>query len=388
MPWPRSPLPDKNLLADTKHRSVFKFLEAGILSGKFLPGSKLPTEQKLVSTLGVSRPTIARAMRDLQDLGLVERRAGAGSYVRRPAEKVNAKLILGLLIPELGCNDIFDPIGAELARRSQQLGVAVILGDVGNPQLHAREVSGRLDVSADDALGTADSFVDRGVAGVFFAPLSGSGRDRETNRKILSKLAQANIHVVLLDRDFTCFPARSPYDLVSVNHLVGQYLATQHLIEGGHRKIIYFQWPGITDSLQKRVAGMRVCLDDCSELRCQGEVVKGDPGDRRFVDSVIRDHRPDAIMCENDMVATHLLRTLGSLGLSVPGEVSVVGFNDTNIAEHVSTPLTTVCQPCRELGHAAVDVMNLRINDPEASPRTVLLEPRLIKRKSVRRDGQ
>src|SRR5262245_25856851 len=134
-----------NMENQTKHRAISKFLEEGIQSGTFKPGAQLPTEYALVEQFEVSRPTVSRAMRDLQLRGLIERKPGAGSYVlgRSTSSKVTT---LGMLIPELGCGDIFDPIAAQIVRRAQAAGLGLIWGDAGNSQLHSRDALGRLDV--------------------------------------------------------------------------------------------------------------------------------------------------------------------------------------------------------------------------------------------------
>ncbi|WP_197526778.1 LacI family DNA-binding transcriptional regulator [Pirellulimonas nuda] len=359
---------------------MFRLLEKGIRSGQYGLGSQLPTEAILVEQLGYSRPTIARAMRDLQDLGLIERRPGAGSFVRRGSAKKNAAATLGLLVPELGCGDIFDPICAQIARRVQREQIGLMWGDAGASQLHATGGVGRLDAHPEAAVHAAERLIVQAVSGVFFVPLSGPGLDAQTNQHILKLFASAGVSVVLLDRDIEGFPARSEFDLVSVDHLQGQYRLTEHIVAAGHRRIVYLQWPGHTDSLLKRVSGMRACL---AASGCEGLVIKGDAADTRFIGDLIDAHSPDVIMCENDMVATRLMQTLAGLDVKVPADLSVAGFNDISLAQHLSVPLTTVRQPCQDLGDAAVEAMRLRIEEPRRPPRTMLLDAQLAVRESV-----
>src|SRR5437762_1290643 len=99
---------------ESKHRQISRQLLAEIAAGKYAPSGRLPSEAQLVERFGVSRPTVARALRDLQDQGLVERRVGSGSYVRSPASPPVARQ-LGLLIPGLGTTEIFEVICGELA---------------------------------------------------------------------------------------------------------------------------------------------------------------------------------------------------------------------------------------------------------------------------------
>jgi DNA-binding transcriptional MocR family regulator len=83
-----------------KHAHVFATLRREIQSGRWRVGDRLPSEAELVRRFGHSRITVGRALRDLQVEGLIERRAGSGTYVRGPS--ASGALSFGLLIPDLG----------------------------------------------------------------------------------------------------------------------------------------------------------------------------------------------------------------------------------------------------------------------------------------------
>src|SRR4029450_281827 len=83
-----------------KYQQVYAALRKEIQSGRLKKGDRLPSEAELVRTCGASRITIGRAVRDLQSAGLVERRAGSGTFVRSP--QTPRALSFGLLIPDLG----------------------------------------------------------------------------------------------------------------------------------------------------------------------------------------------------------------------------------------------------------------------------------------------
>ena len=92
----------------TKYERVRQTLADAIVSGQYEPGQRLPSESELVKSFGASRPTVNRALRELQLAGIIERRAGSGSYVS--ADAVARGYTFGLLIPELGRTEIFEPI--------------------------------------------------------------------------------------------------------------------------------------------------------------------------------------------------------------------------------------------------------------------------------------
>ena len=92
-----------------KYQEIFEALKSDILSGRYQPGQKLPSEAALVIKSGASRITVTRAIRELQNAGLVDRVAGSGTYVR-DLEKDRKPRVFGLLIPDLGETEIFEPL--------------------------------------------------------------------------------------------------------------------------------------------------------------------------------------------------------------------------------------------------------------------------------------
>jgi DNA-binding transcriptional MocR family regulator len=92
----------------SKHGRIRQSLTQDIATGRYAAGQRLPSESALVKAFGASRPTVNRALRELQLSGVIERRAGSGSYVRKdPSGRGH---VFGLLIPELGRTEIFEPI--------------------------------------------------------------------------------------------------------------------------------------------------------------------------------------------------------------------------------------------------------------------------------------
>lgn len=91
-----------------KHRMVYEDLQAAIFSGKYKVGDRIPSETALVKRFSLSRPTVARAMKDLENVGLVERRHGSGTYVIHARKTCGGTL--GLLVSGFGQGEIFEPI--------------------------------------------------------------------------------------------------------------------------------------------------------------------------------------------------------------------------------------------------------------------------------------
>ena len=215
-----------------KHREVYEQLRAAILDGRYGPGQRLPTDGQLMRKFQTSRPTVARAMRDLQVDGLLERRSGAGSFVRLPANQATKPL--GMLVPSLNEMQIFAPICGEIARtverHSFHLHFAEIHFDKSQEQIQqAQQACRRL--------------IEQKVIGVFFAPMEFSEQMETINACVGEMLEAAHIAVVLLDSDLEHFPKRSKFDLVGVyNHRIG-YMQAEHLLGLGCRHIEYLAVP-------------------------------------------------------------------------------------------------------------------------------------------------
>ncbi len=205
-----------------KYRTVFDTLQREIQSGRLGPGDRLPSEAQLERRFGASRITVGRAVRDLQLAGLVERRAGAGSYVK--TRSLSDALSFGLLIPDLGDTEIFEPIcqgmmASPLARQH-----ALLWGSVTSAAASREERAWHL----------CRQYIDRRVSGVFFAPLElTSGKDA-VNRKIAQALDEAGIPLVLLDRTVGPYPERGTHDLVGIDNRRAGYRITEHLLRSAH----------------------------------------------------------------------------------------------------------------------------------------------------------
>src|SRR5262249_15709530 len=145
---------------------------------------RIPSEASLIQEFRVSRPTVARALRELQRRGLVDRRRGAGTYVSR----IDARgKLFGLLIPGLGATEVFEPICAEMARVAQHDGHSLLWSSTYVP-IETGESS--IDKGAL-AWELCQRFITDRVGGVFFAPLELLPNKDEINRRIVAALDEA-----------------------------------------------------------------------------------------------------------------------------------------------------------------------------------------------------
>ncbi|HEV8336069.1 MAG TPA: GntR family transcriptional regulator [Candidatus Polarisedimenticolia bacterium] len=365
------------MAAEAKHRRISRELLAEIAAGKYRPPERLPSEAELVERFRVSRPTAARALRDLVDQGLIERRVGSGTFLRSPASAGSdrAQRHLGLLIPGLGTTEIFEVICGELAGLARVHDYALLWG--GGGQVPRPEATG---VEAAEEL--CEQFIQRRVSGVFFAPLEHTEEKEEANRHLAERLRKAGIALVLLDRDLGPFPARSEFDLVGIDNFASGYLLAAHLLKLGCRRLAFVAPPFFAPTVSIRVAGAREAMLD-RKLPLRPDFLRvGQPDDLGFVKGLATGRQVEAVICANDRSAAMLIRSLEKLGIRVPRGIRVVGFDDVKYATLLSVQLTTMHQPCREIAVTAFRAMLDRIADPSLPPRSFVLTATLVVRES------
>jgi DNA-binding LacI/PurR family transcriptional regulator len=358
-----------------KHRVISRQLAADISAGKYPPGARLPSEAQLVERFHVSRPTVGRALRQLQSEHVIERRAGSGTYVRAAGPIGSGTRTLGLLVPGLATTEIFQIICGEIASLARVRDYGVLWGGSTNPLQDT-------DASLEHAEELCQQFITRKLSGVFFAPAELTPGQEAANRRLADVLRDAGIPVVLLDRDLCGYPGRSDFDLVGIDNVAGGYLLADHLIKLGCRRIFFVARPLSAPTVDARIAGVREAFVRHGIEPHPAWVRLGDPMDRKFQRSLVAGRQADAFICANDNTAAVLMRSIEAAGFHVPKDFRVVGFDDVKYATLVSPPLTTIHQPCRELAIIAFRTMLERLSDPTLTARSIALMPHLVVRES------
>lgn len=358
-----------------KYRQVYNSLRAEIAAGAFDAGRRLPSEADLVKTFGASRITVGRALRDLQQEGLVERRAGSGTYVRPHQEQAApGRFFFGMLIPDLGDTEILEPIARSLTTAPAAREHAFMSG------------SGPADLTPEEkeqaAWERCEQYIERRVAGVFFAPLELTPRKDVINARITSALRDAGIPIVLLDRSVVPYGRREEHDLVGIDNRRAGYQITEHLLRLGTRRVAFVSLVNAASTVDARRAGYREALHRYAAPVENALTVELDPSDMGDIARLMSASAPDGIVCANDRTAGLVMHTLLSLGYTVPDAVRIVGIDDVHYASLLPVPLTTLRQPCREIGMAAMAAMLERVTRPALPPRDIFLHTPLVVRKS------
>ena len=354
------------MAALAKHAVIFQTLHQAINRGTYRTGDRLPSETALGRRFKASRPTVAQALRNLAQLGLVDRHAGAGTFVRHRTPALAGTL--GLLADGLHATEIAEPVSVELSRAAQAAGWQVLMGDA---------LAGR------DPGAIADEWAALGVKGVFLAPLEHHPVRAAVNHALAERLGQRGLAVVLLDRDLGDFPERSRHDLVAMDDFFAGLDLAAHILDRARRRLAFVARPEFPATTDLRLAGVRAAVARVDEARV--EFCVGLSNDPAWVKKMLTRTRADAVICSNDATAAELIQALHHLRLAIPGDVMVAGFDDVRYARLLSPALTTMRQPCAALGATAVETMLSRLRLPHAPARRILLRAELIARASTGR---
>ena len=216
-----------------------------------------------------------------------------------------------------------------------------------------------------------DVLHDENVAGIIFSPTQQFG----------AKLPNyhSDIPFVIIDRAVDAKEA----DMVLLDNVAAAYELTSHLLDNGYRKLAGLFGDASTTG-QERSRGFHKALKDRQLNPVAAHFIA--PRIRQGFDATIelldQADRPDAIFTSNSLITAGALEAIRARNLSVPRDVALVGFDETTWGALVDPPITVIAQPTEEIGRTATELLFQRIEEPNRSPRTVILKGQLLARGS------
>lgn len=322
------------LLDDLRHK---------VVTGELKPHDMLPGELELVEALKVSRATLQRAWQSAQEEGLIYRVAGKGTFVAEPRKQPASRNAVAFIVPEHhGTFAVQLLAGAEQVLRKQGYSLLFSTTD------RALAEENRL----------LTQFGNEGVKGIILVPV----RSGLSNRVLTA--GQLSFPVVLMDRPVNgvIFPC------VTSNNYAGGLQVMDHLLRLGHQRILFVArphmdlWPvaeryrAYQDALhlQGLEALPPLLIGGDAEMSSYEAYASPDRGETEpLIDLLKQPRRPTAIFAVNDWMAVRAQRAIAVAGLNNPDDVSVVGFDDLDIAQYQTPPLTTVAQNAHLMGAEA-----------------------------------
>lgn len=359
----------------TKYNMVKDHILDWIKAGKVSPGEKIPSENELVQTFGVSRHTIRQAVGELVNEGYLYREQGSGTYcspvlpsaTNEPVERSGNGKNIGVITTYMS-DYIFPSIIRGIESHLASKGYTLTLSCTDNNVEKERQC--------------LDLMIDRQIDGLIVEPTKSSNYN--PNIKYYLELEQQQIPYLMINQYYSQL---TPPFLI-MDDEKGGFLAAEHLIKLGHENIMgLFK----TDDLQgvHRMRGfIRAFREYNLTLRPELVITYTTEELTPSFYSDIRDFfateetRPSGIVCYNDQLALKVLDQLRDLRLSVPQDVSLVGYDDSVLATATEVKLTSIVHPKQELGRAAAEWIIAAVEKDEMPP-SYTYEPELIVRNST-----
>ncbi|MCI0512138.1 LacI family transcriptional regulator [candidate division KSB1 bacterium] len=224
-----------------------------------------------------------------------------------------------------------------------------------------------------------ETLTDQRVDGLIISPLQG----RDIDFSYLANFLREKYPLVMLGR-----VENYATNSVDIDNVQAAYQAVTYLIESGHQAIAHFAGPAYSAHTQDRLEGYRQALID-HNLPIYKNFIQVAGSSRDMGYQVGKNFfgtpgtLPTAVICYNDLVAMGLIDALQDLGVAVPAQVSVIGFDDIEFCRSIKVPLTTVQVPAYEIGKNAAELLIQQIANPQVVfNKKIVLEAKLIKRNS------
>ena len=339
------------------HVQLHNQLRQLIVSGHWTKGTLIPSEIQLTKHLKISRSTVRLALQQIELEGLIERRPGKGTFIIYQPDRDRQKQLIAFVTNDFNNAEAVNLLnGAEDQIRSA--GYRVTFNNVQN---------------STEEMELLKRFQQEDVAGVLIWPNSDHTDDPQQHVKDYQAL---DLPIVFLDRNI----AGVEYDCVTSDNYGGASVLMQHLVELGHKQIVFLSHPkmDILPVMERYRAYQDVMwqaglspqapwLIGVKEIkRNQALLASTDHNTLEFQQIkeylVNTPQRPTAIFALNDYVAILAMRVVKYLNMKMPEDTSIVGFDDVDLAAHLETPLTTMAQDTFCIGKRAAQLLIDRLD--------------------------
>ncbi|MBM3723017.1 MAG: LacI family transcriptional regulator [Actinobacteria bacterium] len=340
---------------------------AGVRDVALLAGVSLGTVSNVINRPeSVSEATRTKVLQAMEELNFV--------WPSKRTKKIREEnKILGVLVPDL-TNPFYGTLAGSFDETANRFGFKTVVCSTNS--------------SVDSEEKNLEMLQSLGAAGVCFTPICAGSKSVQKFGRTVSD-GTPGVFVDYRDSELEC-PS------ITVNDELGGYLAMNHLLELGHRQIMWVTGSSLMQQIVAREAGLRQAVVEfdlqASIERVEvpyidsTEVVFSTAGNMvlQNLEKRIGEPWPTAVVCVNDLVALSLEMSLANAGVRVPEEISLVGFDDSHFAAASMVPLTSVHLPTQRMGARSAEVLIEQITrGTQALGEHVVFDPSLTVRKST-----
>jgi len=346
-------------------------LKRQIMSGEIRPGDKISSENVLAKEYDISRQTVRKAIDILRNEGFLYAEHGRGTFcsdmIKQEGNSGNIAVVMTYL-----SDYIFPYIIRGIDEVLEKEEYSILLKSTHN----YRKVEAKC----------LEELVKKNIDGLIIEP--SKSQIAFKNHDIFSMLERYRVPFVFVQGVYHGMEDK-PYVLLDDEK--GGYLITKHLIELGHKRIVGV-FKADDRQGQNRHSGYVKALQEAGIWYDPSLVVWFHTEDmqslpREMIQELVKKEQIDAIVSYNDRIAIQIVNALEEVGINIPEDISVTGFDDSEFAKNLKVPLTTIKHPQRKIGEAAAELLIKLMKGyaVEEDKLHIIMEPELVVRDSTRK---
>ncbi|WP_421895540.1 LacI family DNA-binding transcriptional regulator [Marinoscillum sp.] len=326
---------------------------------------RVATIKDIASALEVSTSTVSRILngknqsnaRLVKDVKAMARKLNYQVNTAAKGLRTNKTKLIGIIVPEIG-DDFFAAILSGMQEASEELGYNLLVCQSNESKKKENQL--------------VKSLVACNVEGILIAP------SKEThNINFLKNLTVLGKQAVIFDRTIE----QDVFPHISFDDAHGGYMGGKYLIALGHRKLLFI---GLSQALKNgvaRLSGYNKALDESGLPHCKVSFLDSDGSASEILEEHWKEGAFDAVVCYNDLIGAQVIAHFNEIGVKVPKEVSVLGFDNRPLCEYTFPKLSSIEHSTNKMGRMAVTTLLDLLNETESEPLDI--EPKLIVRNSV-----
>lgn len=351
-----------------KYIEIFQFYRDKILNGEMIYGEKLPTEQEIGELFSVSRHTVRQSILELEKEGYIYREKSKGAFVQKLDKEKRRKMVI--VITTYLSEYIFPFLIKGIEEVLSKNGYDILLLSTNNEKEKEKEQLKKL--------------LEYDIVGAIIEPTA-SALDN-TNIEYYKEISRNNIPYLMINAAYD----KDEQSYVAIDDEKGGYKVCKYLIELGHKKIAGLFKEDDMQGIERKKGYLKALEENNIEVDSTS-IGKFKTFEEEFyvcgfTKSLLnRNDRPTAIFCYNDKVAMNVIKVAREMGIRVPEDLSVVGYdNDETISAALDCGITTISHPKEELGRKAAEMLISLING-EKDKLSYVFEPKIIVKNSTKR---
>ncbi|MCR1949942.1 MULTISPECIES: GntR family transcriptional regulator [Clostridium] len=353
-----------------KYIEIFEFYKDKISSGEIKENEKLPTEQEIGQIFSVSRHTVRQSIVELEKEGYIYREKSKGAYAKKldKLKKTHSKLVI--VITTYISEYIFPYLIKGIQEALNENGYDILLLNTNNEKAKEREQLKKL--------------LEYDVAGAIIEPTASALGN--TNEDYYAEIDKNNIPYLMINATYD----KENQSYVIMDDKKGTYTLCDYLINLGHKKIAGIFKEDDIQGLERKKGYLKALeknkIEIDSTIIGNFKTYEEDFYVYAFAKNLLsRGDRPTAVVCYNDKTAIKVIKVAKELGLKIPEDLSIVGYdNDETISEILDYGITTINHPKEKMGKKAAEILVSLINK-EKDKANYIYDPEIVKKDSVRK---